>query len=83
VAKLEELASSPEILEQLSSEIKKTILGGHKIYFYGCGATGRLAKQMESTFWRPFWSSLQADKELWPKVEKTWVRESAKSSSVK
>lgn len=70
VAKLEELASSPEILEQLSSEIKKTILGGHKIYFYGCGATGRLAKQMESTFWRPFWSSLQADKELWPKVEK-------------
>jgi len=70
VARLNELAASPEVLQQLSSEIKKTILGGHKIYFYGCGATGRLAKQMESTFWRPFWNSLKAEKDLWPKVEK-------------
>jgi len=70
VVKLEQLASSPTLIEQLSTEIKKTILSGHKIYVYGCGATGRLAKQMESTFWRPFWTSLQADKELWPKIEK-------------
>ena len=28
-----------------------------KIYIYGCGATGRLAKQMESSFWRPFWNN--------------------------
>ena len=70
VVKLEQLASSPTLIEQLSTEIKKTILNGHKIYVYGCGATGRLAKQMESTFWRPFWTSLKADKELWPKIEK-------------
>ncbi|MDD8020112.1 MAG: hypothetical protein PHU81_02860 [Acidobacteriota bacterium] len=70
VAKLNELAASPEVLKQLSSEIKKTILSGHKIYFYGCGATGRLAKQMESAFWRPFWNSLKADKNLWPRIEK-------------
>ena len=70
VAKLDQLAASPALIEQLATEIKKTILSGHKIYVYGCGATGRLAKQMESTFWRPFWSSLKADKELWPKIEK-------------
>jgi N-acetylmuramic acid 6-phosphate (MurNAc-6-P) etherase len=26
-----------------------------KVYFYGCGATGRLALQMESALWRSFW----------------------------
>ena len=26
-----------------------------RIYVYGTGATGRLAKEMESTFWRPYW----------------------------
>ena len=34
-----------------------------KIYVYGCGATGRLAKQMESAFWRPFWRRVKADAE--------------------
>lgn len=70
VKRLEELAASPQELLRLSSEIKKTILSGRKIYIYGCGATGRLAKQMESTFWRPFWNSLRRDKNLWLKVEK-------------
>ncbi|MCR4409626.1 MAG: hypothetical protein QHH43_08945 [Candidatus Saccharicenans sp.] len=70
VKRLEELAASPQELLRLTSEIKKTILSGRKIYIYGCGATGRLAKQMESTFWRPFWNSLRQDKNLWLKVEK-------------
>jgi len=70
VSTLDQLANSPEILQQLSSEIKKTILARKKIYVYGCGATGRLAKQMESTFWRPFWNTLRQDKAIWPKVEK-------------
>ncbi|HNT02011.1 MAG TPA: hypothetical protein PKJ80_08270, partial [Candidatus Saccharicenans sp.] len=75
VVKLEQLVSSPALIEQLATEIKKTILSGHKIYVYGCGATGRLAKQLESTFWRPFWTSLKADKELWPKIKRTSARE--------
>ncbi len=70
VNRLEELADSPRDLLRLSSEIKNTILSGRKIYIYGCGATGRLAKQMESTFWRPFWNSLCQDKAIWLKVEK-------------
>ena len=70
VSKLEELSASPQSLKQLSTEIKKTILSGKKIYIYGCGATGRLAKQMESTFWRPFWKGLEQDKAIWNKVVK-------------
>lgn len=69
-SRLEQLAASPALLLTLSSEIRKTILEGNKIYIYGCGATGRLAKQMESTFWRPFWNSLRQDRNLWLKVEK-------------
>ena len=38
-----------------------------KIYIYGCGATGRLAKQMESSFWRPFWRKVKAEADLWAK----------------
>lgn len=68
--RLEELAAEPRDLLLLASEIKQSILAGRKIYIYGCGATGRLAKQMESTFWRPFWNSLRRDKALWSKVEK-------------
>lgn len=70
VARLEELATGPGDLQQLSAEIKNTIRAGHRIYIYGCGATGRLAKQMESSFWRPFWNSLRQDKALWTKIEK-------------
>ncbi|MGB9907804.1 MAG: hypothetical protein ACPLRR_10520 [Candidatus Saccharicenans sp.] len=70
VGRLEELAARPADLLQLSSEIKKTILAGHRIYVYGCGATGRLAKQMESSFWRPFWEAQRRDKAIWAKIEK-------------
>lgn len=71
VARLEELATGPGDLLQLSAEIKNTIRAGRRIYIYGCGATGRLAKQMESSFWRPFWNSLRQNKALWTKIEKS------------
>ncbi|MGQ9800168.1 MAG: hypothetical protein ACUVRL_00660 [Candidatus Saccharicenans sp.] len=70
VGRLEELAAAPRDLLQLSAEIKNTIRSGHRIYVYGCGATGRLAKQMESSFWRPFWNRLRQNKALWAKIEK-------------
>lgn len=72
--RLDQLASAPALIEQLSSEIKKTIQEGQNIYIYGCGATGRLAKQMESTFWRPFWRTLLEDKNLGPRIEQAFGR---------
>lgn len=68
-ARLETLAGEKALLEQLVSGIESAVLGRKKIYIYGCGATGRLAKQMESTFWRPFWKKVQAEPDLWAKVQ--------------
>ncbi len=59
--KVEELASNPALLEQAVQAVTDAIRWGKRIYFYGCGATGRLAKQMESSFWRPFWRRLKED----------------------
>ena len=68
LAKMDELAAAPEALEQAARAVERAILGGKKIYVYGCGATGRLAKQMESTFWRPFWHGVKADGRIWKKA---------------
>jgi len=67
-AKMEELAAAPEALEQAARAVEAAILGGRKIYVYGCGATGRLAKQMESTFWRPFWRGVKANTRIWRRL---------------
>ncbi len=63
--KMDELAAAPGALEQAARAVEGAILGGKKIYVYGCGATGRLAKQMESAFWRPFWRRVKADGRIW------------------
>jgi len=69
VQALERLAAEPRVLEELSAQISAALLEKGKIYFYGCGATGRLAKQMESSFWRPFWRRLKADnRRIWDKL---------------
>lgn len=57
-----------DAMELAVSAIYDAIINGRRIYVYGCGATGRLAKQMESTFWRPFWRTLRTNPELWSKV---------------
>ncbi|MBN2200270.1 MAG: hypothetical protein JW747_10525 [Candidatus Aminicenantes bacterium] len=67
-ARLDRLASEPAALESLSREVESAILDKRRIYVYGCGATGRLAKQMESSFWRPFWRRLKKDNALWLKL---------------
>ena len=54
-AKIQEFIADPSLLCQAAEAVTGAILNGRKIYIYGCGATGRLAKQMESSFWRPFW----------------------------
>jgi N-acetylmuramic acid 6-phosphate etherase len=67
-AKMDELAAAPDALEQAARAVEEAIRSGRKIYVYGCGATGRLAKQMESAFWRPFWRRVKADRTIWRKL---------------
>ena len=59
VRRLDALALNKESLEQAAGAIQEALLAGNKIFIYGCGATGRLAKQMESSFWRPFWKRVK------------------------
>jgi N-acetylmuramic acid 6-phosphate etherase len=67
--KLTELAQAPELLENLVGALEKAILGGNRIYIYGSGASGRLALQMESTFWRPFWERVTNAGKLSDKID--------------
>ena len=67
--KLASLSQDKEDLEQAAEAIEEAIHAGHKIYIYGCGATGRLAKQMESTFWHPFWKKVKSTRKIWAKIQ--------------
>jgi len=67
-ARLAELRRSPSALEQAANALEEAIRSGRRIYVYGCGATGRLAKQMESAFWRPFWRKVRRHP-CWSKLE--------------
>ena len=69
VTRLRALTAEPEAIESLVVALEEVIVSGRRIYVYGCGATGRLAKQMESSFWRPFWSRLKADQKVWAKLQ--------------
>jgi len=55
--KLKAVSKDPGAVKKLSAAIKAAVLAKKHIYVYGCGSTGRLAKLMESTFWRPFWTN--------------------------
>jgi len=68
-ATLDRLAADPSALEGLAAQVSSALLEKRKIYIYGCGATGRLAKQMESSFWRPFWRRLKAEPSIWAKLQ--------------
>jgi len=69
VSRLEALAADTASLETLVAAFEQAVTEKRRIYIYGCGATGRLAKQMESSFWRPFWRAVKADPRAWPKLE--------------
>ena len=69
VERLDGLAKEKEVLERAVQAIENALLSKNKIYIYGCGATGRLAKQMESTFWRPFWRKIKERKKIWLKIK--------------
>lgn len=69
VDRLSALAQEKELLETAIQAVQDALLHDRKIYVYGCGATGRLAKQMESTFWRPFWKSIKDKPKIWTKIK--------------
>jgi len=68
VARLNTLASETKEVDQAAGAIVEAVQSGNKIYIYGCGATGRLAKQMESSFWRPFWKKVRSQDKIWAKL---------------
>jgi N-acetylmuramic acid 6-phosphate (MurNAc-6-P) etherase len=45
-------------MEQASYAIEEALKNNRKVYIYGCGSTGRLAKQIESETWKQFWRRL-------------------------
>jgi len=64
------LADDPQrmaVLHRASQAVQYALYHGHRIYFYGTGATGRLAQTLESALWRPFWEGLRNDP-VWPQM---------------
>lgn len=66
--KFNQMARDPGLLEQASTSVSRALKEKRKIFIYGCGSTGRLAKQMESTLWRPFWRKVKS-LPLWQKLK--------------
>lgn len=57
-----------QVLERAVQAIEEAILSGQKIFIFGCRETGRWAKWLEGSLWRPFWKNLQARDKIWEKV---------------
>ena len=65
------VADDPARLQQLqdaSQAMQDALRGGHRLYFYGTGSTGRLAETLESGLWRPFWQRA-ATLPSWPRIQ--------------
>jgi N-acetylmuramic acid 6-phosphate etherase len=62
------LAEDPYRVTQAARAVTRAITEKKKIFLYGCGATGRLAKQMESVIWRPFWNRIKRSR-FWNRLE--------------
>jgi len=64
------LADDPQrmaVLHRASQAVQQALRNGHRVYFYGTGATGRLAQTLESALWRPLWEGLRNDP-AWPQM---------------
>ncbi len=67
-AKLESFYRDNKVLERAVQAVEEAILSGQKIYIFGCQETGRWAKWVEGSLWRPFWKNLKARKKIWAKI---------------
>ncbi|CDW79218.1 UNKNOWN [Stylonychia lemnae] len=56
-------------LQQAADSVYNTLINGRKIYIYGCGATGRLAKQIECEMWKRFYDILENNEIVNPKLK--------------
>jgi len=66
--KLDRLAEDPDPLERAVAAVRRALEEGDRIFVYGCGSTGRLAKQMESALWRPFWKRIKTSS-CWERLQ--------------
>ena len=60
VAMLARLPTDTGPLWQARQAILRAWRGGHRVFIYGCGSTGRLAKILEAGMWRRLWRRLDA-----------------------
>jgi N-acetylmuramic acid 6-phosphate etherase len=67
VRKFNKIAEDPDQIKKPVFAVQQALMDKRQIFIYGCGSTGRLAKQMESSVWRPFWRRLRKSKQ-WAKV---------------
>lgn len=54
-------------INQAVLAVKKSILNGNRVYIYGTGSTGRLAKQVEN-IWYAFWVAAKKHPEIMAKL---------------
>jgi len=66
--KFRQITKNTVSLSQAADAVVNAMKEKRKIFIYGCGATGRLAKQMESALWRPFWRKIKKS-HLWEKLK--------------
>jgi len=53
------IAENTTLIDRAAQSLTRAIREKKKVFIYGCGSTGRLAKQMESALWRPFWKKIK------------------------
>jgi N-acetylmuramic acid 6-phosphate etherase len=68
ITRLQSLGREKNLLEQAIQSVEEAILSEKKIYIFGSGSSGHFAKQIESSFWRPFWTGFKQRKKIWSKV---------------
>jgi hypothetical protein len=66
--RLRSLGQENDVLERAVQAVEGAILSGSKIYVFGCRETGRWAKWLEGSIWRPFWQNLKTEKKIWEKI---------------
>ena len=62
IRKFEKISDYPDQLKKPVYAVRRAVQEGGKIFIYGCGSTGRLAKQLESSIWRLFWRTFKQSK---------------------
>lgn len=64
------IAENTDLIDRAVQSVTRAIRERKKIFIYGCGSTGRLAKQMESALWRPFWQKIKRSA-FWDRLKRS------------